>query len=220
MSNDPLIIDYFSDILCVWAWIAQRRVEELNTHFGDKIYIRHQYVDIFGDTTTRIHTQWADKGLYQGFCAHVIDSASPYESANVNQDIWIRAQPATSANAHLIIKAVELVCDTQTSVNFAATLRKSFFEDCQDIGNLETIFKLAEQLGIDPIAVKDVMNEGRAMASLMHDYQLAKEYQVKGSPTFVMNEGRQILFGNVGYRVLRTNIEELLNRPESEASWC
>ena len=46
----------------------------------------------------------------------------------------------------------------------------------------------------------------------MHDYQLAREYQIKGSPTFVMNEGRQVLFGNVGYRVLRTNIEELLNQ--------
>ena len=58
------------------------------------------------------------------------------------------------------------------------------------------------------------------MAALMHDYQLAREYQIKGSPTFVMNEGRQVLFGNVGYRVLRTNIEELLNKPASEASWC
>jgi predicted DsbA family dithiol-disulfide isomerase len=25
----PLVIDYYSDILCVWAWIAQRRIEEL-----------------------------------------------------------------------------------------------------------------------------------------------------------------------------------------------
>lgn len=220
MNNEPLNIDYFSDMLCIWAWITQRRIEELNTYFGDRINIRHLYVDIFGDTATRIHTQWADKGLYEGFCTHVIESASPYESANVNHDVWIRTQPATSANAHLVVKAVEIACNEQVSFEFATLLRKSFFEDCKDIGNLEVIYQLAESHAIDTGPVKQIINEGRAMAALMHDYQLAREYQIKGSPTFVMNEGRQVLFGNVGYRVLRTNIEELLNRPESEASWC
>ncbi|MCU8085506.1 hypothetical protein [Shewanella sp. SM23] len=28
--NQPLNIDYYSDILCVWAWVAQQRIEELN----------------------------------------------------------------------------------------------------------------------------------------------------------------------------------------------
>jgi hypothetical protein len=35
-----------------------------------------------------------------------------------------------------------------------------------------------------------------------------------------MNNGRQILYGNVGYRVLRANAAELLNQPSDEASWC
>lgn len=25
----PLVIDYYSDILCVWAWRVQRRIDEL-----------------------------------------------------------------------------------------------------------------------------------------------------------------------------------------------
>jgi hypothetical protein len=35
-----------------------------------------------------------------------------------------------------------------------------------------------------------------------------------------MNGGRQILYGNVGYRILNANVEELLKHPEQEASWC
>ena len=50
--------------------------------------------------------------------------------------------------------------------------------------------------------------------------KMPKDYGIKGSPCFVMNEGRQILFGNVGYRVLQTNINELFNRTSDEASWC
>jgi hypothetical protein len=35
-----------------------------------------------------------------------------------------------------------------------------------------------------------------------------------------MDGGRQILYGNVGYRVLHSNIEQLLKHPQDEASWC
>lgn len=43
--NEPLIIEYYSDILCVWAWIAQRRIDELNRELGNKIALQHYYVD-------------------------------------------------------------------------------------------------------------------------------------------------------------------------------
>ena len=157
MNSVPISIEYFSDMLCIWAWITQRRIEELNAHFGDRINIRHLYVDIFGDTATRIQSQWADKGLYEGFCTHVVDAASPYESATVNHEVWTRTQPATSANAHLALKAVELACNRQVSVEFATLLRKSFFEDCKDIGNLEVIYQLAESAcKLIPLPVKQV----------------------------------------------------------------
>ena len=58
------------------------------------------------------------------------------------------------------------------------------------------------------------------MAALMSDYEGAKELRLKGSPSLVMNNGRQVLYGNVGYRILNANIRALLERPVSEARWC
>jgi hypothetical protein len=44
---------------------------------------------------------------------------------------------------------------------------------------------------------------------------------VKGSPTMILNQGRQKLFGNVGYRIIEANIQELLREPNpDQASWC
>jgi hypothetical protein len=40
------------------------------------------------------------------------------------------------------------------------------------------------------------------------------------SPTFVFNDGRQRLNGNVGYRVIEANVRELLRAPEAGRSWC
>ncbi len=54
----------------------------------------------------------------------------------------------------------------------------------------------------------------------MRDYQQAKVLSLKGSPSYVLDNGRQTLYGNVGYRVLLANIEALINKPEHDASWC
>jgi predicted DsbA family dithiol-disulfide isomerase len=62
--------------------------------------------------------------------------------------------------------------------------------------------------------------DGSAMSALMNDYQKSNQQGIKGSPSYVINGGRQTLYGNVGYRVLLANLEELLNNPEDEASWC
>ena len=215
-----LIIDYYTDILCVWAWIAQRRIDELNAHLGEKIEIQHHYIDVFGDVAKKIDMQWKKHGSYAGFAKHVKKSASAFDDAPINSKIWKVVRPATSANAHLVLKAVELSYDKQQSVNTALMLRNSFFKDAQNIGRLDVIYDLIKAYGLDREVINNSIQDGTAMAALMGDYQQAKQNNILGSPSYLLDSGRQILYGNVGYRVIHTNIEELLNHPQDEASWC
>lgn len=218
--NKPLIIDYYTDILCVWAWIAQRRIDELNLQLGDKIELRYHYIDVFGDVAKKMDTQWKNQGSYRGFAKHVRESAAKFEDAPINSKVWSAVRPATSANAHLVLKAVELSYDQQKSINAALMLRISFFNDAQDIANLDVLYQLVEAHGVDRDLINNSLRDGTAMAALMGDYQKAKQQRIEGSPSYVMDGGRQILYGNVGYRVILTNIKELLTHPENEASWC
>ncbi|RKZ83079.1 MAG: disulfide bond formation protein DsbA [Gammaproteobacteria bacterium] len=219
--NKPLIIDYYTDILCVWAWIAQRRIDELNTQLGNKIELRYHYMDIFGDVPKKIAIQWKDRGGYTGFAEHVQLSAATFEDAHINSKIWTDIRPNTSANAHLILKAIELSYDKEKSADAALMLRSKFFIDAQNIGSLDVLFELVREHGLDRDIINDTISDGSAMATLMSDYQKAKQQNIKGSPSYVMDGGRQILYGNVGYRVILTNIQELLKHPdEDEASWC
>ena len=218
--NKPLIIDYYTDILCVWAWIAQRRIDELNTQLRDKIEFRYYYMDVFGDVTQKIETQWQQRGGYSGFAEHVQKSAATFENAPVNPRIWSEIRPTTSANAHLVLKAVELSYDMQKSADTALILRNSFFNDARDIGNLDVLSELIHEHGLNHSLIDNHIRDGSAMAALMGDYQKSKQQNIKGSPSYVIDGGRQILYGNVGYRVLHANIEELLKHPQDEASWC
>jgi hypothetical protein len=62
---------------------------------------------------------------------------------------------------------------------------------------------------------------GAAFARLAGDYQDADKIRIEGSPSFVLNERRQKLYGNVGFHLIEANIQELLLAPRTdEASWC
>ena len=41
-------IEYFSDVLCVWAYGGQIRVDELLRDFAGKVTLEYRFVPIFG----------------------------------------------------------------------------------------------------------------------------------------------------------------------------
>ena len=215
-----LEVEYYSDILCVWAWIAQRRLDELRQHFGSELELKIHYVNVFGNTNSQIGEKWAPRGGFDGFGKHVIEAAAPFPDAPVVDSIWQTVRPLSSTPAHTVLKAVEISHSVEAAEKFAHTLRERFFTVPLDIGQLDVLLDLADNEGLNVDLINTTLNSGSAIAELMKDYQMAQSQGIKGSPSWVLDNGRQILYGNVGYRVLRANAEELLNQPPEEASWC
>lgn len=108
------------------AWITQRRIDELNETLANKIELRYYYLDVFGDASNKIPRQWADRGGYAGFAKQVFDSAAPYPDAPINPNIWHKIRPTTSANAHLVLKAIELNYGKEKSIELALLIRQLF----------------------------------------------------------------------------------------------
>jgi len=213
-------IEYYSDVLCVWAWIAQRRLDELRQHFGSDLELKTHYVNIFGNTSSQIGEKWASRGGFGGFGQHVIEAAAPFADAPVVDSIWQTVRPQSSTPAHTVLKAVEISHSAEAADNFAYLLRERFFTVPVDIGQLAVLLELADSEGLDVDLINATLNSGSAIAGLMSDYQSAQSQGIKGSPSWVLDGGRQILYGNVGYRVLRANAAELLNQTPDDASWC
>jgi len=213
-------VEYYSDVLCVWAWIAQRRQDELRQHFGSQLELKIRYVNVFGNTKFQIGEKWASRGGFDGFGQHVIDAAAPFSNAPVVDNIWQRVRPLSSTPAHTVLKAVEISHSVEAAEDFAFKLREQFFTIPVDIGQLGVLLELADDEGLDVDLINATLSSGEAIADVMGDYQMAQSQGIKGSPSWVLDGGRQILYGNVGYRVLRANATELLNQPPEEASWC
>jgi len=217
-------IAYYSDVLCIWAYVAERRLEELANAFGDQIAIEARYCSVFPDAWGKIEA----KGGFEAFNRHLRDVAARFPHIAVNDDVWLTARPRTSASAHLFLKAVALVEGAtplpyleRLSTRAARDMRLAFFAEAKDISDWHVHRDIAARIGIDYGAVEEQIRSSEAVAQLAVDYDLCQKNRIEGSPTFVMNDGRQKLFGNVGYRLLEANVQELLRQPsEDEASWC
>jgi predicted DsbA family dithiol-disulfide isomerase len=224
-------VTYFSDVLCIWAYASQARLDAVRSTFGDAVRIEHQFCSVFGDTARKITSTWNAKGGYDAFNSHLRQVAARFPHIQVHPEVWLRVRPATSASAHLFMKAVQhweselRIAPPPSAVSiFDQALwafRCAFFRDCRDIARWDVQCEVARAVGVDIVAIERIIHDGSAFASLTADYQDADTLRIEGSPSFVLNEGRQKLYGNIGFRLVESNIQELLRTPrEDEASWC
>ena len=227
-------ISYYSDVLCIWAYAAERRLQELVEAFGDQISIDVRYCSVFPDAWSKIEDKWGSKGGFKAFNQHLMEVSKQFPHIVVDQQLWLNVRPRTSASAHLFLKAVEAIEHDQNGDQLSTlpynerltgraawALRYAFFAAAKDISDWKVHREIAEDLGIPYDKVQSKIQSSEAVALLALDYNLSQSDQVTGSPTFILNNGRQKLFGNVGYRLLEANVRELLRSPsDHEMSWC
>ncbi len=224
---EPIQILYFSDVLCIWAYIAQIRLDELKTTFDDKVSIDHHFVSIFGNAHEKLELRWRDRGGLRGYSDHVRESAEKFNHISIHPDIWTQATPPSSTSAHLFLHAIQLLehkslIDRSDGMfeKAIAAFREEFFTKLANISDRKVQFEIAEELRLPIAVIQAQIDSGEAYAQLSKDFELVKEHTVTVSPTLIFNEGRQRLNGNVGYRVIEANIRELINNLPGEQSWC
>ena len=224
MKTVPIV--YFSDVLCIWAYIAQPRVDLVKKTYSDQVRVEQKFCSVFGDTVGKISAAWKGKGDYEGFNAHLRHAAKAFPEISLCPDVWLKVRPATSNSAHLFLKAINLLergggCETGSTEAITWALRQGFFVQGKDIARWDIQCEIGLQAGVEISRIEALIHDGSAFAALASDYHDAAMMGVQGSPTFVLNDGRQKLYGNVGFRILDANIQELLREPQQgQASWC
>ncbi len=232
-----LDIDYYSDVLCVWAYISQARLNELQIRFGEQLRIRYRFTETFASVHNKVHRGWADRGGMNAYADHVTSMGKTWEHVAIGEQTWRSNPPTSSASAHLFIKAAQLLaedgklCPSEKSAkidNVACTpleefmwqLRLAFFRDAEDISSRPVQDKIAKEVGFDVEAIHGKIDSGLAIAAIFEDLQDARAAHVPGSPSFLFNSGRQVLYGNVGYKIIEANIAELLESNTYDEDWC
>jgi len=213
-------------VLCVWAYGGDVRFQRLREHFKDQIEFRQRFVTLFGAAHQRIENGWKEQGDYAGFNAHLHEVCADWPHIQLHPEVWIKDAPQSSLLPHLFLKAADLyLASTENGAqklnDLTWQLREAFFRYNHNISRMDVLRRITAENELPWEPIQSCLHDGQAHAQLFLDHEAAEQYKVTGSPTLIFNEGRQTIYGNVGYRVIEANIKELLRNPHhGEASWC
>lgn len=221
----PIRITHFSDVLCIWAYVGQIRIDELLSEFERQVEIEYRLFPVFGSARRKIMDAWGEEHGARAYCQHIQKIAADFNHVSVHAEIWHKVMPHSSLPGHLYLCAIRLLEQNKslpagTFAQMSWTIRKAFFAELRDVSDVSVLDDLVEQADLPGNRIKECIESGQAYAELADDMKLARDHMIKASPTLIFNEDRQRLTGNVGYKIIEANIRELIHKPVGQQSWC
>jgi predicted DsbA family dithiol-disulfide isomerase len=223
--RSPLPITYWTDPLCVWAFVSQAKHERLLADYAGRIEITSRIVPVFASIPHRFREgSWAEAGV-AGRVEKTRATAEAFAIEGVDGRLWEIDPPASSWAVGLAVVAARLGAragrlPADAELRYHVALRNTAFHDNRNTARRSVQLEVAESLGLDRGVIEAALDDGSAMAELLEDHCRREHEQVKGSPTYVFDEGREMLYGNVPEAVIRATIDALLEGVMPGGSTC
>lgn len=224
-ASPPLRFGYWSDPLCIWAFVAQPKLEHLLSRFGERLQADYHVVPVFGSVAQRFREgPWAKHGV-AGRVEATARVAARFGHPEVTGAVWRDACPASSWGPGCALKAVSVLqddglVDADAFAAFQWALRCAFFVDNRNVCLRQVQLQVAEHCGIPRQPFCDALDNGRALSLLWEDAERKEQQGIQGSPTFVFDGGRAVLYGNVSEGIVLATAEELVGPEQPGCSSC
>lgn len=229
MSDEPprthIEFSYWSDPLCIWALVAQTKLDRVLAELGTHLVVDYRIVPVFGSVHWRFTDgPWAKEGL-DGRVTATRRIAERHGRTDVSGECWRRAAPASSWPPAAAIKAV-FAAETRAEVaagsgaGYQRALRERFFVGEENIARRDVQLSVAEAAGVPRTAIERRIDDGSALAAVWEDHHERERLGIQGSPTYVFDAGHAMLYGNFDYGMLRSTVEELVRGSHPGRSAC
>jgi predicted DsbA family dithiol-disulfide isomerase len=116
--------------------------------------------------------------------------------------------PVRTPNTLYALEATEYAQQHGKFLDFHHAAYKAFWEDRQDLGELEVLHKVAEEVGLDADEMLTSLEEKTYAEVVMSQYKEALQYGISGIPTFLV--GNLLFTGAHPYNVFKSAMERFL----------
>lgn len=219
----PLAFSYWSDPLCIWALVAQPKLERILDELGRRVRVDYRIVPVFGSLPRRFADgPWSKDGV-EGRVAVTRRIAEQAGRSDVSGECWRRAKPDTSWAPAAAIKAVFGLDDglgEEAGPVYQRGLRERFFVAEQNIALRRIQLELAEEMRLPLASIEARLDDGSALRAVWEDHDEKERLRIQGSPTYVFDGGRAMLYGNFDYGILHATVEELIHGVLPGGSAC
>jgi predicted DsbA family dithiol-disulfide isomerase len=119
---------------------------------------------------------------------HPDDPPTAMEERGQSLGITFSRGRTMSSNSHLALEAAEFAADHGAGLTFHRAMFKSYFDDLDDIGKVETVVQVGESAGLDAAELRQALESGEYRQQVDQGIAWSRQIGVTGVPTFVFDE--------------------------------
>lgn len=117
-------------------------------------------------------------------------------------------------NSHLSLQAGEFAAEHGDAMRFHRRMFKAFFEDLEDVGDIDVVVRVGEEAGLDAPALRSALETGEYAQQVDDAIDWARSIGITGVPTFIFEEKWPIM-GAQDYNVFQSIMERLGKQPRN-----
>lgn len=180
---ERVTVTYVTDPICSACWAMEPAWRSVEYTFGDLLDVRHVYGgllpswDGFADAGNGIHGHhdvahhWAEMATHTG------------QAMNVS--VWEDDPIASSFPASMVLTAARDIAPERDGL-MLRRLREELFVRGRNISRPQVWTEAAEKAGIDPRAIQERLDDGRAKDLFVADLHTARALGVTAFPTVIV----------------------------------
>jgi predicted DsbA family dithiol-disulfide isomerase len=183
----PMTVEIWSDVVCPWCYVGKRRFEAALEQFEHRDDVQVMWRSFQLDPQApreRGHSSAEHLAAKYGMSVEQAESTNAQmtelaasEGLEYHLD---RTRGGNSFDAHRLI---HLAAGHGLQDVMKERLMRAYFTEGEAIGDLDTLARLAEEVGVDPAPLA-----GEAYADAVHaDEELAARIGIRGVPFFVLD---------------------------------
>lgn len=197
-----------SDFVCPWCYVGHREIERLKEKFDVEVH----WTPFLLDPTVPEEGRPQERRTKDG------DPPTPLEERGQSLGITFTRGRTFRPNSHLALETAMYAEDLGIENGpLEEALYRAHFEALEDISDIDTLVRIGSECGLDPTALREVLETRRYRESVDEAINWAQEIGVTAVPTFIL-DGRHGIVGAQDLSVFERVLEDLGHTPVSPVS--
>jgi predicted DsbA family dithiol-disulfide isomerase len=185
-------VEIWSDVVCPWCYIGKRRFEKALASFKhrDQVKITWKSFELdpnaprtSGETVTQMLAKKYGMSEERAVAANEhVTSLAQEEGLDYHLEL---AYPNNTFDAHRLL---HLAAAQGLQGEMKERLMRAYFTEGAQVGEIETLVKLAAEVGLDPARTRIALNGDSYADEVAADEKEARTLGISGVPFFVIDE--------------------------------
>lgn len=218
-------VEIWSDVVCPWCYIGKRRFEAAIHDLAPEVEIhwRAFELDPRAPRTTEVPLTEMLAKKYGMTEERARQTQAQITSTGALDGIQFRFEIAKTGNTFDAHKLIQWAQAQGAGTAVKERFMRAYFTDGQAIGDIEVLLNIIADLGLDPVAAKDALQDEHWATQVRNDQLMARQLGISGVPFFVF-EGKYGVSGAQPADVLKQVIQkvrqESVDLVENQAPGC